>query len=190
MFASAQSVCTAQSESSISATFSSPLVNTTEPLSIAERNPPAWWKPGGWRGMGRREGEAWAFRGFLPLIKPPLTTRIPPQWRNLVISILYQGERVVDADACVSACVPRQKERRCGALLHPASRCQQWHRRQQIRCHSIQSRDNDLEPGLGIARFCCVVLCCASTMGQCCLHPQFTILTCTQSVLSHFNRNR
>lgn len=112
MFASAQSVCTAQSESSISATFSSPLVNTTEPLSIAERNSPAWWKPGGWKGMGRREGEAWVFRGFLPLIKPPLTTRIPPQWRNLVITRSQYCTKAnvlwMRMPACLRACPDRR----------------------------------------------------------------------------------
>lgn len=155
MFASVQSVCTAQSESSISATFSSPPVNTTEPLSIAEHYSPVPWKLGwGWRDAMASVVVFFPFpllrllpRGFLPLIKPPLTPAFP-RCRNLLISILYQGACVVATDACVRA-RPRQKERKCRALLHPASRCQQSHRRQQIRCHSIQSRDNDLELGLG-----------------------------------------
>lgn len=82
--------------------------------------------------------------GFLLLIKMPFTPA-SSHCHNLLISILYQGACVGAAEACVRA-RPRQKER---VLLHPARRHQQSDRRQQIRCHSIQSRDNDLELGRG-----------------------------------------
>lgn len=148
MFASAQSVCTAQSESSISATFSSPLVNTTEPLSIAERCSPVSWK----FGRGRREATASVLLlllllpGFLPLIKPHLRPA-SPCCCNLLISILYQGACVVAAHACVRGPDRRSGDAECffiqraAASSHTAAG--------QIRCHSIQSCDNDLELGLG-----------------------------------------